>query len=238
MKGGLAQLAYERLRGMMLEPEWAKGGRLPAEDRLAEMVGVSRRVLRSALSRLRAEGLITSRRGSGNYVVAQDEEAASPLDFQRLAIRSLSDLEACLKFRRAIEVAAAEEAAIHASSDDIASLDAAIEVFTRSMPGQTRFEDDFAFHLAVSQASKNMFFAATIEGMKPTLKMGHETSRRLRQVPLNESRRVMKEHKRVVDAIKAGDRAGAGRAMAAHLDAGIERLFGTRPDNQSKGSRQ
>jgi hypothetical protein len=46
------------------------GQRIPAERELAERVGISRPRLRGVLARLRSEGLIETRQGSGTYAVA------------------------------------------------------------------------------------------------------------------------------------------------------------------------
>ena len=184
-------------------------------------------MLRIALARLRNEGYVTSRRGSGNFVAPRGRETRTPLDFGQFSIRSITELSACLKFRLVIAVAASGDAALNAEDANLRRLDASIESFRRSLPEPGRFDHDLAFHLAVARASKNMFFLATIEGLVPSLRTGHELSRRLREVPLNEIDRVTTEHARVADAIRAGDAEAARRAMAAHLDAGLARLFGT-----------
>jgi len=231
---GLPKLAYERLVRMIDGPEWADGGRLPAEMPLADGIGVSRRVLRLALSRLRDEGRITSRRGSGNYVVRRDPDTGPALDFGRLTISSVDHLSDCLRFRRAIEVAAAGEAALNADEADMRRLDVSIELFRRSLPGPERFDEDLKFHTAVSRASKNMFFLVTIEGLAPALRKAHRLSRQLREVPLNEAKRVADEHARVAEAIRAGDPDAARAAMTAHLDAGLMRLLEIRSNTSQR----
>ena len=45
-----------------------KGNRLPSEEKLSTMFGVSRVTIRSALKELEMEGRIFSRHGSGTYV--------------------------------------------------------------------------------------------------------------------------------------------------------------------------
>src|SRR5207237_8613056 len=58
----------QRMVALIERGEFAEGGRLPAESELADRFGVSRPVIREALSRLRVMGMIVSRRGSGSYV--------------------------------------------------------------------------------------------------------------------------------------------------------------------------
>ncbi len=56
------------LRHAIFEGEWLPGDRLPTERELAETHTVSRHVVREALKRLQATGLVIIRRGSGCYV--------------------------------------------------------------------------------------------------------------------------------------------------------------------------
>ena len=56
------------MAGLIDKGEFSEGGRLPAESDLASRFGVSRPVIREALSRLRVMGVIVSRKGSGSYV--------------------------------------------------------------------------------------------------------------------------------------------------------------------------
>lgn len=198
---------------------------MPTEEHLSKWLGVSRRTLRAALAHLKDEGRITSRRGSGNYVAPRGRDGSTTLDFGRVAIRSIADLSAGLKFRSVIEVAAAGDTAINADASDIEKLDTAIDSFRRSMPGPGRFNHDLDFHLAVSKASKNIFYLATIQGLLPSLRTGHALGRKLRHIPLNEANRVAGEHARIAKAIRAGDPEAARDAMSAHLSAGLARLF-------------
>src|SRR5260370_40326816 len=63
----LADQLAQRIATLIDRGEFAEGGRLPAESELADRFGVSRPVIREALSRLRVIGMIVSRRGSGRY---------------------------------------------------------------------------------------------------------------------------------------------------------------------------
>ncbi|MDQ1710259.1 MAG: hypothetical protein QOG49_1644 [Frankiaceae bacterium] len=63
---------YDKLatgvRGLVLDGRVALGARLPAERALADGLGLSRTTVAAAYDRLRAEGFLTSRRGSGSFV--------------------------------------------------------------------------------------------------------------------------------------------------------------------------
>src|ERR1700728_4154358 len=57
-----------RISDLIDRGEFGDEGRLPSELALADRFGVSRPVVREALSRLRSRGVIVSRKGSGSYI--------------------------------------------------------------------------------------------------------------------------------------------------------------------------
>lgn len=70
---------YGRVLTMISVGEFTTGDRLPSEARLGDLFGVSRPVIRDALARLRQDGLIEARKGSGTYVRAQPPEDLATL---------------------------------------------------------------------------------------------------------------------------------------------------------------
>ncbi|MBA3735639.1 MAG: FadR family transcriptional regulator [Actinobacteria bacterium] len=67
-EGGLVAVASEVIRNLILAGELGSGDRLPAERELVKKIGVSRTVLREALSSLEALGMIESRGTLGRFV--------------------------------------------------------------------------------------------------------------------------------------------------------------------------
>ncbi|OYR30928.1 FCD domain protein [Brucella pseudogrignonensis] len=199
--------------------------RLPAETVLANELGVSRPVLRDALSILKSEGIIEARRGSGNF--AKPEPSAQS-DFSRP--RNMNDLESCLRFRVVIECSAAEEAAKRRNDKDIALIAATIDAMQNGgQSAQTVAENDLDFHLAIARATKNPYYAMTLQFLRPDILFGLELGRQLRSVPTNvTSKRVKEEHLLIFEAIRLGETTQANSSMRQHLISGIERLFGRR----------
>ncbi|WP_316863296.1 FCD domain-containing protein [uncultured Cohaesibacter sp.] len=223
----LVLITCQRLKELLMEPEWDEASRLPPEDHLARSLGVSRRTLRAALAELRKEGLIVTRRGSGNYVQNANKDASiAPNPFSTLSIHSMVDLRACLRFRQVIEVAAAGDAAVNVSTKSLARIEAALEKYCLALPGDEQFEADFAFHSAIAVASGNPFFSAAIGSLKVPFRMSYDFSRKMRRVLLNERTKVAEEHAKIASAIKDRDVIGAREAMELHNSATINRLFG------------
>ena len=226
MVEGLAAIAYQRLGEIINGPEWADGGRLPPEDELARVIGVSRPVLRRALALLRSEGRISSRRGSGNYIEPLPRSDVGA--FSHLPIRNIRDLEHCMSFRRVVEVAIAGEAAERADASLVAAMEHANSQVSASLPHGSLFEADFEFHLALARGSRNPYLITTLEGLCRQIRISFELGRQMRNLPLTEgSKRVAGEHELILDAIRSKDAPRARDAMAAHIGGTIRRFFGS-----------
>ena len=221
----LVELTIQRLREYVSTAKLTNDYRLPSETVLASELGVSRPVLRDALSVLKNEGIIEARRGSGNFA---KPAPSSNSDFSRP--KNMNDLESCLRFRVIIECSAAEEAARKRDDNDIAAIGRSIDAMTSgSLSAQTVAETDLDFHLAIARATKNPYYAMTLQFLRPDILFGLELGRHLRSVPTNvTSKRVKEEHLMIFEAIRLAEPVQANERMRQHLISGIERLFGTR----------
>ncbi|MCM3231441.1 GntR family transcriptional regulator, partial [Bacillus altitudinis] len=90
-------------------------GKLPTEAVLAQEFGVSRTVIREAISRLKNEGVVEPRQGSGVFV--NQHGAIRPLRIDYAEAVEASSLPHLLAVRRAIEAEVAAEAALHHTAD-------------------------------------------------------------------------------------------------------------------------
>ena len=216
----LSEEIYDRLRDLLNPEDFPSGGRLPTELELARRFAVSRTVLRQALGRLREEGHIASRRGSGSYV----REPPAPATPRFGPLHSIPDMRAFLEFRCSLE---SEVAAHAARCADAAARGAIRAALARLEQDMLSLDSDIAFHHAIARATGNRFFLATIEAYQEQMAAGIRLTRGLDERP-NAQRlpEIAGEHRGIVAAIEAGDEAAARAAMAAHLRGGIRRLFG------------
>lgn len=67
-RASLVDGAERAVRGWLEPGRFREGDRLPTEEKLAEMLGISRGTLRTALRRLESSGEIVRRQGSGTFV--------------------------------------------------------------------------------------------------------------------------------------------------------------------------
>src|SRR3546814_3274814 len=79
----LTTMLVQDLRSMITSRALKPGDRLPTEQEVANAFGVSRTVVREAVARLKAEGLVETRQGVGAFVsdgmTARSEEHTSEL---------------------------------------------------------------------------------------------------------------------------------------------------------------
>jgi GntR family transcriptional regulator, transcriptional repressor for pyruvate dehydrogenase complex len=221
----LADRIYSDILNSIIEGEFKEGDRLLTEHALAERFSTSRPTVREALARLRADGIIVTRRGSGTTIGRRPDP-----DVRRFApLETLSDIRRCYEFRVVTEAGAAELAALKADDADLRAIQDAWDELERVVEAQQGIgaKDDFAFHLAVARASKNQFFITVLSFMEEQVVFSMNLSRNLSLVKtLERQRLVQREHRDVLDAIRAKDPARAGQAMKAHLESALERMFG------------
>lgn len=219
----LSDLAYEKILENIVEGRFPQNSRLPAEDALAKQFGVSRPVVREALARLRDDGLVVSRRGSGSFVIGKP----APVIRAFAPLSSISDMQRCFEFRVALESNAAHEAASHRLDADMERLQAALARLDEvAASGTLGVEEDFDFHLAVCQASHNRFYVGMMEFLRENIISGMTLTRNLSlRRTADRLRRVQQEHYALLDAIARQDANAAFDAMATHLENARLRVF-------------
>ena len=160
--------------------EYGEGSRLPTENDLAAHYGVSRPVIREALTRLRDQGLIVSRRGSGSYVRAARFPLAADDDVRFAPIGSFAEVRKCFEFRVTVEGDAAYHAALNRTPQALIAMQSALKKLeTEIVAGKLGISPDFEFHLAVSRASENEFFETAMKMLGPSVEFTINLARSL-----------------------------------------------------------
>jgi DNA-binding FadR family transcriptional regulator len=186
---------------------------------LATQLGVSRVTLRSALGDLEAAGLLErSARGSGGGALVV---AAEPTGAGEGGYRDLRDeLKELYEFRVACESAAAELAAERRSDADLARLRRAIEDLGGELTLARFRAADNAFHLALADAARNGRLRDAVEDARAAM------FRPLDVVPFELAvPRTVEDHRRILEAVSAGDPAAARNAVVEHLGEAQDELL-------------
>ncbi|CAM3367545.1 FadR/GntR family transcriptional regulator [Cupriavidus taiwanensis] len=216
----VVQALGEDIRQGQLKP----GDKLPTESEIMATMGVSRTVVREALSRLQASGLVETRHGIGTFVLERPAEAPSPFRIGPDALGTAMDVMAMLEFRVSVEAEAAGLAAARRTDAQLAAMRQALDELKHGADaGNDAVESDFAFHLAIARATGNRYFTDLMGHLGtmviPRSRLHVNTPERVQYLE-----RVSIEHENIYDAIERRDPDAAKAAMRMHLTNSRERL--------------
>lgn len=210
----------DRIRAGQLQA----GDKLPTEAAIMGEFDVSRTVVREAISKLQAAGLVETRHGIGTFVLGPGDGPSFKITPEQFS--TLQDVIAVLELRIGLETEAAGLAAQRRTDANLAALRGALDAVIAAVEaGQDSVAADFQFHLEIARATQNGHFVdlmATLGAqiiprarLEPSMDMGAER--------LAYMRRVNAEHESILDAITSQDAESARAAMRTHLSNSRER---------------
>lgn len=205
--------------------ELKAGEKLPSEHEMVASYGVSRTVVREAVSHLKSSGLVVSRQGVGVFVL--EPSAATPFRIDPEDLGTVKEVIKLLELRISLESEAAALAAARRSDDHIASLRSALAQMARGIEDREDAADiDFLFHQSIAQATDNRYFMDLFSYLGtmaiPRSRIGmfkSDTSARTAYL-----KKVHREHEAILEAIIAKDAEAARKAMRLHLSNSRNRL--------------
>jgi DNA-binding FadR family transcriptional regulator len=216
--GSLTDRATEALTRLVTDGEYAAGARLPPELELASRLGVSRTVVREAVSRLKSAGLVESRQGSGVFVREPNLEMRFQLDPRTIRTSAAAVLEV-VEIRRALESEAAALAAARHTRAQLAEIKGALADLAREeAAGKDGVRSDMELHRAIARASGNRHFPALWDFIGPLLHVAIRATRANEAQRSDFAAQVRAEHRALVDAIARRDAAAARVAALRHMD--------------------
>ena len=220
----LALDLVEALGDRIRDGRLAVGAKLPTEAEFMAEFGVSRTVVREAISKLQASGLVQTRHGIGTFVVGLGDAAPFRLAPEQFA--TLRDVIAVLELRIGIETEAASLAAQRRNADNLRQMRSALDAVAAAVEqGRDAVGPDFQFHLEVARATQNAHFADLMSSLGTMI----IPRARLDGAPDIDDeqrlylRRVNAEHESIFDAIRNQDSDAARAAMRTHLANSRER---------------
>lgn len=209
-------LIVDDLLAKIINCVYAPGDRLPPEGELCEIYGVSRVTVRESLKKLEMMNVISIEQGRGTFVRKYNlgnfmQPMFNLIDFGSFDIRTIYDA------RLYIETGSCRLAALNRSEEDLAALRALLD---RMLAIRDSGEDaphsiqevDVQFHIRVAHASKNEIIKAAVVNLEQISMACAERIHKSHAV----MERALEDHRRIYDAIAAGDPDAAQRAIAEH----------------------
>lgn len=209
----------EQLRDLITRGDLVVGQRLPSEAELAPLFGVSKSTIREALRILVTDGLVETRRGvtGGTFVADVDSsriEGILSSAFNLLAATAKATADDFLTAWKALEVPATGLAAERHGGELLDELHSACEMLPEGTPRPVRLEQSAGFHSILLASCGNPLLEAMGRPVSAVAR-----ARFSRTDPTNAFwARNTAEHRRIYEAIAAGNRRAAEKEAAAHVD--------------------
>lgn len=215
-KKNISAEVFEQIKDNIISGEWKPGDKIPSENELGILFGVSRVSIRSAIQRLCVLGLLTTRHGEGTFISELSPDMHMNSLIPLLALDKTQLIEV-LEFRRIIEIESVKLAAQRAQEEDVKELEDIVRIMKENAYDPNKFaEEDSLFHETLVKSSKNSIL--------------YKVNTIIRDILLSQQIKIQKimgpslaliYHPAILEAVKKGDAELAGKLMAEHIQTTI-----------------
>lgn len=210
---------YEQLLAQIRNNTWPAGTKLPSENELRNMMGVSRISIREAMQKLTALGIVETRQGEGSFVKQVTTDSYKDMMVPMFMINKNS-LEEILEYRMIMEVGATEFAASRMTVSELEELEAIVVRMELNDTDIKSFaHDDLMFHMAIAKATKNQMVINVFLFMQDLLSASMESI--VTHLGMRDGKYY---HRLILEELKKGNKAAAVQAMREHVDKTVVRV--------------
>ena len=228
-KRGVGCQVYDQMLDNILNGIWPPGTKLPSENELGQMFGVSRVPIREALRKLNTMGITQTRQGEGSFVlmVTPGMFMNSLLPMLVWNRKSMMDI---LEYRRIVEPENAALAARNADETDIVHLLQTLGEMNKIGRPELEFAiADMKFHLDIARATKNSLLFNVSNVIRDVLVSYYRKINELMGID-----RALKYHRLIFEAIRDNDPEAARRWMQEHIATTIVDVSQKFPDESDE----
>lgn len=215
----VGEQVYEQLLFQIRNKTWQAGEKLPSENKLCKLLGVSRISIREAMQKLAAIGIVETRQGEGSYV-----KEITSADYKNMLMPafmvSRNTLMETLEYRKIMEIGSLELAIERITSEEMECLEQLTRRLETNEQDILRFaQDDLEFHMAIARATKNELIIHVSDFLHEVMakSMGYIVE----NLGMADGRYY---HRMILEKIKSGDKSGAVDSMREHVDRTIRRI--------------
>ncbi|MEL7647260.1 MAG: GntR family transcriptional regulator [Sedimentibacter sp.] len=181
-KNSLSEQLTDILKDSILNGELKDGDKLPTENELTKIYNVSRLTVRSALQRLNALGLVTTKAGDGTYINSfKIEDVLKDVPSLVVYPKMMEDVK---EFRKLIDLECIRLAIINSNDDDLEKLRLACENYENEFNNididdfNYSYEqklknialNDFNVHFTICELSKNSLYILAYKSAQEIIK--------------------------------------------------------------------
>jgi GntR family transcriptional regulator, transcriptional repressor for pyruvate dehydrogenase complex len=203
------------LRENILTGRFPEGTPLPTERDMVSQTQMSRTTVREALRILEVQGLIRIKTGRSGGAFVQRPDGESVANTVSLLIRGRQiRMAALLETREGVEPVCARLAAKYRTDEDLARLETANIAIAADGPLEDFLQANVDWHVAVATASHNELLTGFMAALSRAI---YESTDNRAFVDAEVRRATVLAHRRITDAIQAGDIDAALRRMTGHV---------------------
>jgi GntR family transcriptional repressor for pyruvate dehydrogenase complex len=203
-----------------MQGAWKPGEKIPSENELCAMFGVSRVTVRGAIQQLEILGLVETRHGGGTFVrnfsSIKQVDTFHPL----IQIERNQDLITVLEYRKIIEKGAIGLAQEKIGPEDLAFLEETYAAMVNAEEDPAAYaRADLAFHYRLAEISGNSIVIKVQDLINGILSAAMDDIVHILGRDLG-----LRYHRRIIDALKEGDKAKSEALMEEHIEAAIRAI--------------
>ena len=212
----IKEIIAAQIEEAILNKKYLPGSKLPSENELCQMFGVSRTSVREAIQILNVQGFVTIEKGRGIFVKNLSSESVTNSILKFLEHRFEGDYYFDLiHARQIIEPGTAYLAALNRTDEDLIKMEKDIKDIKDNEGDPVKHgEYDMAFHMHLARASKNKLLPLLLKPIH--LLMPSVKSKIMTNVDDAKEAAVI-WHTKIFDDIKDRNAEGAKNSMIAHL---------------------
>ncbi len=229
----LVDTITQQIQAQTLRP----GDKLPTEAQIMQAHGVSRTIVREALSRMQAAGLVETHHGIGTFILEARPSTRfriSPTD-----IVTATDEMALMEVRISLEIESAGLAAMRRTEVQLVEMRKALDDFAAASMNHVgdTISPDFRFHIAIANATGNRYYADILSTLDATMipRSSHYPTRLAKEDLTEHLSRVNRQHEDIYEAIARKDTDFARAAMRMHLTSSRDRMHRTPSEIDGSG---
>jgi GntR family transcriptional repressor for pyruvate dehydrogenase complex len=218
-RASLSDKIVEQILDLISRNVLKPGERLPSERDLCKRFGVGRSSLREALRSLAVMGILEGRVGEGTYVSADNGKYLEKA-WQWGLLLDTQKVQDLLETRLMLEAQTAFWAAQRVSAEELQGIEARLSGMAAAInQPEAYLEHDVSFHLLIAQATHNSMLNSLLTMTRGYLQEWIKRSLADPAQGANDERaRIsLKEHGRIVAALRQGNAEQAREAMEAHI---------------------
>jgi len=210
----LTDNAIDKIKAMIVSGEFPSGSKLPKEEDLAQMLGLSRSSLREAVRALTAMRILVTKQGDGTYVSSLEPHLLMEALSFISEVAQNSSAGQLMQVRRLLEPQAVALAAGHLTGADLTRLGEVLSLSEATISVDEFVRLDIEFHKLIVDVLGNPVLSLLLQAMSTKTQRVRIVRGNVAHQAVENARR---EHRAILAALTDRDAQLAASLSTAHV---------------------